>query len=177
MENGKAAFRLWDTFYDLKEHAKRSHDRKLPADCIINANFPDSAKVHMIKERNWKQYWLLEPIVTEQKEIPNEGPKINREVKDPNMDNVEIIDKGDVEFKEKKPPFYFVIDPIEVPKGSRLSYEFEIKCNKDLAFSAEKLNADFMASNYKWDDLKNTCKDKREHNRCHDDLLRFRDTP
>lgn len=177
MENGKAAFRLWDTFYDLKEHAKRSHDRKLPADCIINANFPDSAKVHMIKGGNWRQYFLMEPIETEQKEIPNEGPKKIREVKDPNMDNVEIIDKEDVEFKEKKPSFNFIIDPIEVPKGSKLSYELEIKCNKDLALREEKLSADFMASTYKWDDFKNICKNKREHNRCpDDDLLRFRDT-
>ena len=66
------------------------------------------------------------------------------------MDNVEIIDKGDVEFKEKKPSFNFIIEPIEVPKGSRISYEIEIKCNKYLAFSAKKLNADFMASNYRW---------------------------
>ena len=177
MENGKAAFRLLDTFYDLKDHAKRSHDRKIPAGCIINTSFPESAKVHMVRGGNWKQYWLLETCEEGHRTIPEEEPKVEKDIEAPNMDGVEFVDKESVKFKEKKPSFNFIADPIRVVRGSELWKYFEFRPNKDRADKADKLDADFIPAGSSWNSFRDMCKGKKEHNAFSDEeLLRFRDT-
>ncbi len=109
-------------------------------------------------------------------DVQEGGPKKDRTLKKPNMENVILIDKSKVEFKEKKPSFNFIVDPIEIPKGLRLSNFNDIELNKDVKNKEDKVSTDFMASDNTWTDFKMICKDKKEHNKCSDEeLLRFRE--
>ena len=110
IENGRSAFRLWDTFYDLKEHAKRRHHNRLPAGCIINANYPETAEVRAVQGGNWTQYWLLGTEAKEQLVVSEEKPMEKKKPpKAPSMEGVEIVNKDKVTFKEKKPPFNLLL--------------------------------------------------------------------
>ncbi len=90
--------------------------RKLPASCIVNASLPEKSKVHMIKGGGWRQYWLISEKALSKVDVQEGGPKKDRTLKKPNMENVILIDKSKVEFKENKPSFNFIVDPIEIPK-------------------------------------------------------------
>jgi hypothetical protein len=88
-EDGKFAFRLLDSMYELKDHAKRIHNRVIQTNTIINADYKEFGKVHEIKTGAWRQYWLCSDKT--RKDIlflPLEKPKEKKEKVQPNMDEV-----------------------------------------------------------------------------------------
>ncbi len=130
----------------------------------------------MITGGGWRQYWVISEKAMSKVDVQEEGPKKDRTLKKPYIENVILIDKSKVEFKEKKPSFNFIVDPTEIPKGLRLSYLNDIQLNKAVKNEEDKVSADFMASENTWTDFKRICKDKKEHNKCSDEeLLRFRE--
>jgi len=174
-EDGKLAFRLLDSMYELKDHAKRIHNRIIQSSRIINADFKEAGKIHEIKTGAWRQHWLCSDKMKGDIVISlNDKSKNKKEKAQPNMDEVELVDKSEVRHKEKKNSFNFIIDPIELNKKDDLQKIFSFLPNKEQDIRNRSGPLALKYTNH-FKNLLELCKEKYEHNNVdNDELLVFK---
>src|SRR5690606_27311154 len=152
-------FRMFNSFFELREHSRRDHDDSIPAGCVINISYPESGKVCQVKTGAWSQYWLYNSDKAVKKDVPVQEPK-KKEKKKPKMDNVKLVDKGDVKHPDKKNPFCFLPDIKVVSAKGPESKPYTPFPNKDLQNKDSRLEVTFLKETSKWGTFLKLCKDK-----------------
>src|SRR5690606_31409880 len=95
----------------------------------------------------------------------------------PKMDNVKLVDKGDVKHPDKKNPFCFLPDIKVVSAKGPESKPYTPFPNKDLQNKDSRLEVTFLKETSKWGTFLKLCKDKKEHRAMmEEELMVFRES-